>query len=145
MEATTFFFAWIIAVALMTSFSALWSFLTRNEFREHILLSHLYTKGHIPNFTVKQRLIGWGIHYGLGLVFLGGYEILWQLTNTDRSIVWSLIFGMFSGVLGILGWIIMFKLHKDPPRIHFTQYYIQLFCAHLVFSLSAYSVYSLFN
>ncbi len=85
------------------------------------------------------------IHWFLGLVFLISYECLWRFTGIIRSLQWSLIFGAFIGVLGIIGWKIIFKLHKDPPKLNFVHFYIHLFFAHLIFSVSTYFVYNFIN
>ncbi len=145
MVITGFIIAWIVAISLMSSFSSLWSTLTGIEFREHVLLSHLVIKGHIPLFSPKQQLIGWVIHILMGAIFMASYELLWKFTGVIRSIQWSLIFGVFIGIVGIMGWMLMFKFHKHPPKIDFTHYYIHLLFAHIVFSLAAYGVYNYLN
>lgn len=145
MDITGFTIAWIVAISIMSSFSSLWSTLTGNEFREHVLLSHLLTKGDIPLFSAQQRLIGWVIHILLGAVFLVCYEILWKFTGVIRSAQWSLIFGVLIGIVGIIGWMMMFKLHKNPPKINNTHYYIHLLFAHIVFSIAAWGVYNHIN
>lgn len=143
MDVSTFIIAWIVAITLMTTFSTLYSNMVGMEFREHILLSHLFTKGTISTFSFKQWLTGWIIHLIFGLVFLAGYEIIWHVTHLIRSVGRSLLFGIIIGVLGILGWMFMFKRHKNPPNIPYKHFYIHLFFAHLIFSLGAYLVYAL--
>lgn len=145
MDISTFIIAWIIAIMLMSGFSSLWSTLTGHEFREHLLLSHIVTKGSIPSFSTKQWLIGWLIHFAVGALFLACYEVLWHYTGIMRSVEWSLIFGFLIGLLGIIGWMILFKGHKNAPKINYLHYYIHLLFAHLVFSLAAYGVYSYMN
>lgn len=145
MDTLTFFVAWITAVTLMSGFSSLWSTIVGDEFREHNLLSHIFTKGSIPSFSINQWLIGWMIHLLLGAVFLGLYEVLWNITGIMRSWYWSLIFGVVIGTLGIIGWILMFSFCKDRPQINYIHYYIHLMFAHLMFSLTAYGVYNYMN
>lgn len=145
MDSLTFIVAWILAVTLMSGFSSLWSDIVDDNFREHDLLSHIFTKGSIPTFSINQWLIGWSIHIFLGAFFLAGYEVLWNLTGVMRSFIWSLIFGVIIGILGIIGWMFMFNLCKDKPQINYSHYYIHLLFAHLVFSLTAYGIYSYMN
>ncbi|MGJ8592830.1 MAG: hypothetical protein ACSHXF_09795 [Aquaticitalea sp.] len=145
MDSLTFFIAWISSVTVMSAFSSLWSDVADQNFREHNLLSHIFTKGTLPTFTTKQWIVGWAIHFFFGAVFLLCYEVLWNVTGIVRSVVWSVAFGVIIGIIGVLGWILMFKFCKDRPQIPFTHYYFHLVLAHIVFSLTAYGVYYIMN
>jgi len=139
---TLFALAWIIAVIGMTLFSALWSRVSGNQFREPTLLSKLMQNHpHINASKQNTYVWGWLIHFILGIVFLVIYEILWQVTNVPRTFLWSLIFGSFLGFLGVLGWRVLFKMSKPSSHFNYQQYYIHIFFAHMVFSVTALLVF----
>lgn len=146
MDFYTFILAWITAVLAMTGFSALLSKILHLELREHILLFELMDR--LKKNETKRRhsvLKGWVVHLAMGLFFMAIYEILWAVTNVERTFFWGVIFGMLLGLFGISGWVAMFKLHPQPPKINFLVYYSQLLLAHIVFSLAALLVYKLFQ
>jgi len=141
MDVFIFFTAWIVATSVMTLFSELWSLISGNEFREPVLLAHLFTKGTIENLTLGQWVMGLGIHFLFGLFFMLGYEVLWYLTGLMRSAKWSMVFGIVIGLIGILGWVIMFRLLTKPSQLNTRHYYVHLLFAHIVFSLGSYMMY----
>ena len=144
MDFYTFLIAWLCALLGMTAFSALLAQLLKRELREHILLSQLvFTLKPIDENQTPQIWVGWVIHFVMGLVFMGLYEIAWLLTDLDRSFFWSTVFGIGMGIIGVLGWALMFKLHPKPPELHFKTFYIQLLGAHVVFSWIALLVFYL--
>src|SRR5690606_21158001 len=102
-----FLVAWIFAVCAMTGFSALISKIIGREVREHHLLAQLLHTLKSDNIRKPPSVLkGWIIHFVMGLFFLALYELLWIITAVDRNFLWSIIFGMFIGVIGILGWMI---------------------------------------
>lgn len=146
MSLTTFIFAWLISVVCMTLFSAIWSEVSGNQFREPTLLSKLINAYPVKNaFQKSSYALGWMLHFILGIIFLGFYEILWELTNLSRTFFWSLVFGSILGILGILGWMLLFKIVNFSSQFNYLQYYIHLYFAHLIFSLSAFFVYITFQ
>ncbi|RAJ24732.1 hypothetical protein LX77_01728 [Gelidibacter algens] len=145
MSFTIFILAWLISVVWMTLFSALWSALSGNQFMESALISRLLNANLDKTTSQKQTyVLGWVIHFALGIVFLGIYEVLWEITNLERSLIWGLVFGGILGVLGVLGWKFLFKTLNFPSDFNYTQYYIHIFFAHLVFSFTALFVYHWF-
>lgn len=146
MSLMLFILVWLIAVVCMTVFSAVWSKISGHQFREPALLSQLLDKHvHQANLPRQGYALGWVIHFLLGIVFLGFYEVLWRLTNVERSLIWGLIFGSLLGVLGILGWKILFKAVGFSSAFNYRQYYIHIYFAHVVFSLTALVVYHWFD
>lgn len=142
MSLITFILAWIIAVVVMTLFSAIWSMVSGHVFREPALLSKLM-QDH-PDINASERntyIWGWIIHFVLGIVFLIFYEVLWRLTDVPRTFLWSLAFGSVLGVLGVVGWKMMFKMVNFTSQFNYKQYYIHIFLAHIVFSATALGVY----
>jgi hypothetical protein len=49
----------------------------------------------------------------------------------------GLILGAACGLIGILVWETVFRVHPSPPRIDLKNYYRQLFIAHLIFGTVA--------
>ena len=129
---------WLVAVVCMTLFSALWSIVSGHQFREPVLLSKLLQ--HFSKTPVSERVtyaLGWGIHLFLGIIFLIFYEALWALTNVPRTFLWSLAFGGILGIMGILGWTVLFKIADFPAQFDYPQFYLQLFFAHQAFAFTA--------
>ena len=138
-----FVIAWFIAVTAMSCFSAIWSYVAKVEFREHILLTKILVKSQIHKSNKKYNwILGWVLHITVGAIFLGLYELLWMFTGFNRTVLWSLVFGTILGFLGITGWIIVFKFLQSPPKLNYLHFYIHLYFAHLVFSVVAFLVYT---
>ncbi|TXD81554.1 hypothetical protein ESY86_06875 [Subsaximicrobium wynnwilliamsii] len=138
MTLITFLVAWFIATVGMTLFSAVWSRMSKNQFREPALLSLIIaSNSNNDSIAVNAYKIGWLSHILLGAVFLGVYEILWLFTGLERNFLWAFLFGSGLGVLGIVGWMFMFKTIRDEFEFNYLHYYVHLYFAHLVFSFLA--------
>lgn len=124
----------IISTLGMTAFSYLWGYVSGNQFREPELLNQLVATSSIPVNPHKKGLTGWLIHLVLGFFF---GLILIQVYN---YLYWNILFhfvistGIVLGILGVLGWHIMFSLNPNPPGIKLTNFYLQLIVAHIVFT-----------
>lgn len=145
MNVTTFLIAWILSVITMTLFSALIARITGKKMVEPVLISELIHRFYYRFGGTRRSLyIGWAIHFLVGIFFLLLYELLWLLTGFERVLLWGFVFGAIMGILGILGWIGIFIIHPRPPKLHFTLYYLQLFFAHIVFSITSLIIYHIF-
>ncbi len=89
--------------------------------------------------------VGWVVHFCFGLGFMFIFEGLWVITPNYKTLLWGLAVGGFMGLLGIVGWMAMFYLHPRKPNINFTLYYVQLFFAHIIFSITAFGIYKSFE
>lgn len=137
-----FFLAWFIATFGMTLFSAVWSRMSKNQFREPALLSHIIASNSDYRTLTKQAYkIGWMLHILLGAAFLGIYELLWMFTGLERNFLWAFVFGTVLGILGVFGWMLMFKTIRYEFEFNYLQYYLHLYFAHLVFSFLALGCY----
>lgn len=135
MSILLFVIVWFLSVLLMTIFSALWTHFSGNEFREPQLLSKILNDAFPrPSSYLKA---GWFLHLLFGAVFLGMYEILWIVTGWTKTLSKGIILGSILGVVGIIGWIALFKLPDFNKTFKYGQYYLHIFFAHLVFSLTA--------
>ena len=122
---------------MMTLFSYLVSLATDKNFSEP---EHLGTMMHrlVPGTSKTQtQFAGWGAHYVVGLLFVLAYRELWKTGKIKKTIVNGLILGALSGALAVLVWKATMKAHPAPPWIDFTNYYIQLVPAHIVFAVCA--------
>lgn len=134
----------IAATSLMTLFSYAVSASARKLYKEPVLLAYILTRSKIEVSNQTKFFLSWLLHYFIGLCFVFVYHYLW--TNGIVEISWTsaFIFGAVIGIIGITGWIFLFELIPQKPNIDFKGYYIQLFIAHIIFSLVAFAVYSLF-
>lgn len=132
------FIAAVAATTAMTLFSYIYSAAVRRPFREPELLNLLLDRWAMnTRGPSKSSLIGWFIHYGVGLVFMGVFYVVWQVTELDLKIGTGALMGFLAGIVGVVGWHLAFKIHPNPPELTLTHYYIHLILAHVVFGLGA--------
>jgi hypothetical protein len=127
----------LAGTTVMTLFSYLVSMVVRENFSEP---EHLGTMMHrlVPGSSKKiTQIAGWGTHYAVGLLFVLGYQELWNTGKIKKSIRNGIILGALSGGLAVLVWKATMKSHPAPPWIDFTKFYIQLVPAHIVFAVCA--------
>jgi hypothetical protein len=122
---------------MMTLFSYIVSLVANKNFSEpEHLTTMLYRLA--PGMSKKQaRVSGWGAHYVVGLLFVLVYRELWKTGRIKRSVRNGLILGALSGALAVLVWKGTLKAHPLPPWLDYTNYYIQLVPAHIVFAVCA--------
>ena len=134
----------IAATSAMTLFSYVISASFRELYKEPVLLTYLLTKFHVEVSTQTKTFLAWLLHYIIGLLFVIAYHFLWAYNIVEFSWRIALLFGAISGIIGILGWIILFEIVPQKPNIDFKGYYLQLFFAHVIFGLTAFWVYKMF-
>ncbi|KQO22941.1 hypothetical protein ASF10_11365 [Flavobacterium sp. Leaf82] len=133
----------IAATSAMTLFSYAASASFRELYKEPVLLTFMLTKLNIKLPEQTKATLAWILHYFIGFLFVAAYYFLWIRDILPISFLTAFLLGFVSGVIGILGWMIMFKLSDHKPAIDFKGYYFQLLLAHIVFGLVATAVYSL--
>nr|WP_294924869.1 hypothetical protein [uncultured Flavobacterium sp.] len=134
----------IAATSAMTLFSYIISTSFRELYKEPVLLTYILSKLNMDLSTKTKAVLAWILHYFIGLIFVVAYHILWFYNILDLSFLSVLFLGAASGIIGIIGWMFMFKITDHKPRIDFKGYYIQLFFAHVIFAITATLTYSLF-
>ena len=144
MEILRIIIATLVGTSLMTAFSYLVSEAYRKTFKEPVLLNYVIRLSGITLNDRNKSIVGWIIHYILGLLFVIAYHFIWVYGILDMSWTSALILGAVSGIIGIIGWVIIFSLPSKEPRVAFTSYYIQLFFAHIVFAAGVVLVYRWF-
>lgn len=134
----------IAATSAMTLFSYVISASFRELYKEPVLLTYLLTKFRVEVSPQTKTVLAWLLHYIIGLLFVIAYHFLWTYNIVEFSWPVALLFGAISGIIGILGWIILFEIVPQKPNIDFKGYYLQLFFAHVIFGLTAFWVYKMF-
>jgi hypothetical protein len=134
----------VAATSVMTVFSYAVSMSAREIYKEPILLTYLFTALHLNVSPNLKTILGWILHYLIGLIFVIGYHFLWFHEFLEISWAASILLGIISGIIGIISWVILFEIIPQKPNIDFRGYYIQLFVAHIIFSVTAFLVYKLF-
>jgi hypothetical protein len=134
----------LVATTLMTIFSYVIGRLRNRQFTEPVLLNHmLYSFRILREDQVEKNLTGWIIHYFIGLLFLIAYYLIWSESRIDPTLRTAFMLGCVSGLVGIVGWSIMFRIRSAPPNIKVSEYFAQLFVAHIIFALTATALYRL--
>ncbi|TDW44605.1 hypothetical protein EV144_10853 [Flavobacterium sp. 270] len=136
---TTFF-----ATSAMTFFSYVVSASFRKLYKEPLLLKYVLVRLSIPLPDKLREILAWFIHYVIGFIFVLFYHILWTREILPVSILSGILLGALSGIIGILSWIVMFKLAHFEGKASDGGYYIQLFIAHVIFGLMAMFTYTFF-
>ncbi|MEO6177031.1 MAG: hypothetical protein ABIP27_17895 [Flavobacterium circumlabens] len=134
----------VAATSVMTLFSYAVSMSAREIYKEPLLLTYILTGLHLKVSPNLKTVLGWILHYLIGLCFVMGYHFLWFNEFLEVSWAASILLGIISGIIGIISWVILFEIVPQKPNIDFKGYYIQLFVAHVIFSVIAFLVYKLF-
>jgi hypothetical protein len=135
----------VTATTLMTIFSYLVGESFRKLFSEPVMLNYVIR---ISSVNVNPRLnsiLGWLLHFLFGLLFIVPYHWIWNRRILDDSWLAGIILGVPSGIIGILGWMVIFSLPREKPKVAFAEYFIQLFFAHIVFALTAVATHKLYH
>ena len=142
--ATQIIISAIAATTVMTLFSYAISESARELYKEPVLLTYILSSLKIEVSSRTKIFLGWFLHYIIGTAFVLVYHLLWFYDISELSWLAALLFVAMSGVIGILGWVLMFGLIPEKPNIDFGGYYLQLFVAHIIFGLTAFMMYKLF-
>jgi hypothetical protein len=134
----------IAATSIMTLFSYAVSSSAREVYKEPVLLTYILSALHLEVSPNLKTILGWFIHYLIGICFVAGYHYLWFNEFLEVSWSVSILLGVITGIIGIISWIILFEIIPVRPNIDYKGYYIQLFIGHVIFSLVAFIVYKLF-
>ncbi|PRX39287.1 hypothetical protein [Salegentibacter salegens] len=135
-----------VATTVMTVFSYLFSNFKAKQFREPELLNTLISRSKMISLKPsKNHFFGWIIHFIIGWIFVFIFCLIWEFTNFSVGIISGALLGFIAGIVGIVGWKVMFKLNRNPPEIDFSQFYHQLIIAHILFGISAAVVFPFFS
>ncbi len=138
MELLKVLVAGIVGTVMMTVFSYLISRLRSQQFREPKLLNMILRRSNHEHMNPSNNsVIGWVVHFSIGIILMTLFYIFHLIFSFDISIISIGAYGIFAGFLAILSWHIMFYISARPPDISLKEFYIQLFIAHLLFALGA--------
>lgn len=129
-----------IATTFMTLYSYAYSRIFNKQFREPVLLHFLFRQ---PPLKVKNPVWGWVIHFSIGLVFAVGL-LLFNFSEHINTYYFGLLYGFVCGIIGIIGWQLMFLFFPETPAISLLHYYFHLMIAHLLFGVVLIECYSFF-
>jgi len=143
MEVLKIIIATLIGTTVMTAFSYYISEKFDKLFKEPVLLNYLMVMAGLNLKGNLEKLAGWVLHYFIGLLFVIAYNYIWKLY--ELSWLSALYLGIGSGIVGIVSWIIMFSMSSATPKVHFKEYYLQLFFAHIFFAFAVTATYKIFE
>jgi len=135
----------IVATSAMTLFSYVVSASFRELYKEPVLLTYVLGKTNLELSLQTKKKLAWLLHYIIGFIFVLIYHFLWIKAILSLSITNGLLLGTASGIIGIIGWLLIFKIADYKPKIDFKGYYLQLFFAHIIFGLVATATYWIFT
>lgn len=132
----------ITGTLTMTLFSHWIAKATDEKFQEQKLLNTFLNRS-LP--TGKADISGWIIHLLMGVALSYLDFRLIKSSNRKATVGKGLFYGAIDGIIGMVIWRIVFRLHPDPPKIDLHKYLMQLFIAHLVFGVVAATTHRALN
>ncbi len=134
-----------IGTTLMTIFSYFLSYIFKNQFKEPVLLQKLLENSDWVGEGSLNIIAGWLLHYGAGIGFVIIYYLLWNFAGVQPSFFTGGLLGLASGFLGVGVWWMIFKIHRNPPAINLSAYFLHLVVVHIVFGIGATAGYHFTN
>ena len=125
--------------AAMTLFSYFLSSKKDKEFREPKLLGKMVNRAFPSMDETQAEIAGWMMHGSMGVIFAFAYKKLLEEVSFRRDLPDDIFIGVVNGIAGVVIWKLVFSLHPDPPKIHFSRFYQHLILAHIIFSTSTLS------
>lgn len=135
----------LVGTSAMTLFSYLVSEAENRNYREPEVLKLLIDR--LPQGSSKtlNELVGWGAHYGAGIIFELVFNEIWKRRNVKPSLTSGTLAGLASGVAGVIVWKGLFMAHPNPPKINLNKYFGHLILAHVVFGFFSALTYKLIS
>ncbi|TVZ15455.1 hypothetical protein JM81_1699 [Maribacter sp. MAR_2009_72] len=128
----------ILGTMVMTVFSHILEKMSGHKFNEAHLLNKLIDRcGTFDSDAEDNDIRGWAIHLAIGILMAMGLYFYINYAKEFSVLISGVVIGFFLGIIGVLGWTIMFKKHSDPPEINLVYFFVQLICAHMIFGVSA--------
>lgn len=120
---------------MMTLFNAIISKKTNFQTLEPQKVLGKMTNRIAPVDKMTSIVIGWLLHFFVGHILSVLDRTLMRITRVKTGSYGALAYGTLDGLIGVLTWIITFKIHPKPPNINLKEYYFQLFVSHLIYGL----------
>ncbi|NJO01624.1 MAG: hypothetical protein HC880_07980 [Bacteroidia bacterium] len=128
----------------MTLFSYLASEVEKEQFREPQLLGAMMAPSGPGWRRPKNQAYlsgGYLAHFAVGVLFVAGYDLLWQKHIGRPDAKNALLLGAVNGLVGAGVWRTVLALHPRPPRISVRRFLGHIILAHGVFGLAATETY----
>jgi hypothetical protein len=77
----------------------------------------------------------------VGILYAFIYALLWNNGIGKPNYVNSIIFGVVSGFVAIIGWKTIIGIHPNPPSIPIREYMVALFFTHIIFAIILFYIY----
>jgi hypothetical protein len=140
----------LLAGIVGTSFMTLYSYYAakkeKQQYKEPELLNKLIDRNKTIDVDVsKKHAAGWLAHYGVGVLFVFSYWVVYREALHSPGAVKVLIVGSASAGIAVVSWKIMFAASPNPPNNNRFGYYRQLAIAHLIFTAFALATYKALN
>lgn len=135
----------IVGTSAMTLFSYLVSEGKNKNFREPEILAELIQRIPKSRLNKSAHIAGWGIHYAIGILFVTCYSEIWEQTKVKPSLASGTLMGGLNGVLGVIGWKLMFEGHPNPQAKNPKTFFGHLLPAHVVFGIFSAMTYKFIN
>lgn len=132
------------ATNVMTTFSYLLSAKFKELFKNPVMMDFLLEGIGVKLKGKWHKAGGWIAHYIIGFAFVICYEAVWRYTTVQFGFLSGVVFGVLSGLFGILCWraIYLTSIHDDVSR---RSYYIQLFFGHILFACVVVIAFKIFK
>lgn len=144
MDTTRIILEGLFATTMMTVFSYIVANVRGKQFREPELLNELLSRSELFRLKLsKKSSTGWILHYLIGWIFVILFEVIWQNGLISFSILSGALLGFIAGLVGVVGWQLMFWINKNPSKTTRFEYYLQLMIAHVIFGISVAIIYKL--
>jgi hypothetical protein len=131
--------AGIAGTFAMTFFMYLLSFIFGKQMKVPKILGTMLTNQTGPEGQLSESLssivIGLIAHYLVGVGFAIAYLLLWHFYIGHPSPFYGAVFGLVSGLFGIIIWRIFIAAHPNPPFIPLKSYFLSLVLGHIVFGV----------
>ncbi len=140
--------AGIAGTFLMTMFVRMFAAATGYQLAVPRVLGTLFTFTTTPSGKVSHQPVAliWGniLHYAIGIFFSLIYALCLTKHWLPAGIGGGIGFGALIGIVAVLCWLLMLKLHPLTPRIRTGIFLSSVYLGHILFGLVLALVYSVY-
>jgi hypothetical protein len=129
----------VTATSLMTLFSYLIAETENKNFSEPELLAKIEKK----KLDVSKQFAlpaGWLTHYSIGILMTLFFDVTWQQSKIKSTFHRGIASGVLGGLMAIGSWRLLFAALPKRSAKFYKKFYVQLFFAHIIFSLTTTAV-----
>lgn len=132
------FIAGLTGTTIMTLFLYFLGKASGNNFNVIWLLGSvfLYRK---TTSTILRISVGSFFHYLTGIIYSFLFYSIWSESEVDPNFLYSLLFGVITGIIAMIVWYFLLKNKKFNTPIKY--YIFSNFIAHIIFAIVVFYVY----